>query len=153
MLFRSRTAMFGTWCIADTDLALALMRLIAHQDPLDHRLVTYALAQFDRKSVRRFVAHQIARARRGRDIMCRALAATGRCRFAVPMGAFYLLFAVDGETDTRGLALRLIDEAGVGLAPGTAFGAGGEGFLRLCFARNAEQLETAGRRLTAALSR
>jgi aspartate/methionine/tyrosine aminotransferase len=100
-----------------------------------------------------FVAHQIARARRGRDIMCRALAATGRCRFAVPTGAFYLLFAVDGETDTRGLALRLIDEAGVGLAPGTAFGAGGEGFLRLCFARNAEQLETAGRRLTAALSR
>jgi aspartate/methionine/tyrosine aminotransferase len=100
-----------------------------------------------------FVAHQIARARRGRDIMCRALAAVGRCRFAVPAGAFYLLFSVDGETDTRALALRLIDEAGVGLAPGTAFGAGGAGYLRLCFARNAEQLETAGQRLTAALSR
>jgi glutathione S-transferase len=52
-----RAAMFGTWCIADTDLALALMRLVANQDPLDPRLVTYALAQFDRKSVRRFVAH------------------------------------------------------------------------------------------------
>ena len=52
-----RPAMFGTWCIADADLALALMRLVANQDPLDRRLVNYALAQFDRKSVRRFIAH------------------------------------------------------------------------------------------------
>jgi glutathione S-transferase len=52
-----RPAMFGTWCIADIDLALALMRLIANQDPIDRRLVNYALAQFDRKSVHRFVAH------------------------------------------------------------------------------------------------
>jgi len=52
-----RTTMFAEWCIADCDLALALMRLVANQDPLDRRLVNYALAQFDRKSVRRFVAH------------------------------------------------------------------------------------------------
>ena len=52
-----RTTMFGAWCIADADLALALMRLIANQDPLDRRLVTYALSQFDRKSVHRFVSH------------------------------------------------------------------------------------------------
>jgi glutathione S-transferase len=52
-----RSAMFGTWCIADADLALALMRLVAHQDPLDQRLVNYALAQFQRSSVRRFFAH------------------------------------------------------------------------------------------------
>ena len=51
------TSLFGRWCIADADLALALMRLVANQDPLDHRLVNYALAQFDRKSVHRFVAH------------------------------------------------------------------------------------------------
>jgi glutathione S-transferase len=49
--------MFDQWCIADCDLALALMRLIANQDPLDRRLVNYALAQFDRRSVRRFIAH------------------------------------------------------------------------------------------------
>ena len=52
-----RTTMFAEWCIADCDLALALMRLVANQDPLDRRLVNYAMAQFDRKSVRRFVAH------------------------------------------------------------------------------------------------
>lgn len=57
MLPDDRPAMFGSWCIADTDLALALMRLIANQDPLDRRLVNYALAQFDRRSVHRFVSH------------------------------------------------------------------------------------------------
>ncbi|HEX4420628.1 MAG TPA: glutathione transferase [Kofleriaceae bacterium] len=49
--------MFGAWSLADADLALALMRLVANQDALDRRLTDYALAQFDRKSVRRFVAH------------------------------------------------------------------------------------------------
>ncbi|MCC7347774.1 MAG: pyridoxal phosphate-dependent aminotransferase [Variibacter sp.] len=90
-----------------------------------------------------FVALQIARARAGRDLMAAALAATGRCRFALPQGAFYLLFAVEGESDTRRLAMRIIDEGGVGLAPGSAFGAGGEGFLRLCFARDPAQLRAA----------
>jgi aspartate/methionine/tyrosine aminotransferase len=98
-----------------------------------------------------FVAHQIARARHGRDILSGALAATGRCRFAMPMGAFYLFFRVDGETDTRRLALRLIDEAGVGLAPGTALGRGGHDFLRACFARKSEEVEIAAQRLAEAL--
>jgi aspartate/methionine/tyrosine aminotransferase len=99
-----------------------------------------------------FVTHLIERARRGREISCNALAATGRVRFAQPEGAFYLFFAVDGETDTRRLVMRLIDEANVGLAPGTAFGAGGERFVRLCFARNPEQLEAAVGRVASAIS-
>jgi aspartate/methionine/tyrosine aminotransferase len=98
-----------------------------------------------------FVALQIARAREGRDIMAEALASTGRCRFALPQGAFYLLFTVEGESDTRRQAMRIIDEAAVGLAPGSAFGAGGESFLRLCFARDAEQLRRAGEALASVL--
>jgi aspartate/methionine/tyrosine aminotransferase len=109
-----------------------------------------AVAALDRGES--FVAHQVARARRGRDVVCAALATVGRCRFALPQGAFYLFFAVEGETDTRRLAFRLIDEARVGLAPGSAFGPSGRGFLRLCFARNAEQLETAAQRLVTALA-
>jgi aspartate/methionine/tyrosine aminotransferase len=100
-----------------------------------------------------FVTHLIERARRGREISCNALAATGRVRFAQPDGAFYLFFTVDGETDTRRLVMRLIDEANVGLAPGTAFGAGGERFVRLCFARNAEQLEAAVGRIASVVSK
>ncbi|HEU4728070.1 MAG TPA: glutathione transferase [Kofleriaceae bacterium] len=57
LISNDRTTLFEHWCIADCDLALALMRLVANQDPLERRLVNYALAQFDRKSVRKFIAH------------------------------------------------------------------------------------------------
>ena len=53
----------------------------------------------------------------------------------------------------RRLAFRIIDEAKVGLAPGTAFGAGGENFLRLCFARNPDQLADAAQRVAEVLTR
>ncbi|HKA78644.1 MAG TPA: pyridoxal phosphate-dependent aminotransferase [Xanthobacteraceae bacterium] len=100
-----------------------------------------------------FIAYQVARARRSRDVACDVLARSGRCRFAVPGGAFYLLFAVEGEPDTRRLAFRLIDEAAIGLAPGSAFGPGGEAFLRLCFARDPEQVATAAERIVAVIGR
>ena len=99
-----------------------------------------------------FVQHQIARAKAGRDIVCNGLAATGRVFFARPTGAFYLYFGVKGETDSTALAKRLVDEANVGLAPGRAFGPHGEGFLRLCFARKAEDIEEATARLARAIA-
>ncbi|PSC06799.1 aspartate aminotransferase [Alsobacter soli] len=98
-----------------------------------------------------FVQHQIERVRRGRDIICSGLAATGKVEFADPAGAFYLFFSIKGEQDTRRAALRLVDEANVGIAPGTAFGVGGERYFRLCFARRAEDIQEAARRLAAAV--
>jgi aspartate/methionine/tyrosine aminotransferase len=94
-----------------------------------------------------FVAEQVERSRKGREIVCGALAGSNRVRFAWPDGAFYLFFSIDGIDDTRKLALRLVDEANLGIAPGTAFGAGGESFMRVCFARKAEDLSEAVRRL------
>jgi aspartate/methionine/tyrosine aminotransferase len=73
-------------------------------------------------------------------------------RLVVPDGAFYLFFAVEGEADSRALAIRLLREAKVGLSPGTAFGPGGEGYLRLCFAGSHDRLSTALDRLVPALS-
>jgi aspartate/methionine/tyrosine aminotransferase len=98
-----------------------------------------------------FVHSQIARARQSRDIACDILGRTGRCRFVVPQGAFYLFFKVDGETDTRKLVFRLIDEAQVGLAPGTSFGAGGEEFVRVCYARDPNQVADAMTRVAKVL--
>ena len=100
-----------------------------------------------------FLAGQIARMHEARDVITRGLAATGRVRFAMPQAAFYLFCAIDGETDSRALAMRLIDEAGVGVAPGSAFGPGGEGYLRLCFARAPEEIGEATRRLAGWLRR
>lgn len=99
-----------------------------------------------------FVAEQIARARAGRDLVGDALIATGRVDLVKPPGAFYLFFRIDGRPDVRSLGLTLVDEANVGLAPGTAFGPGGEGFMRLCFARGDVQLAEAARRLVAWLN-
>jgi aspartate/methionine/tyrosine aminotransferase len=140
------------WIAAHPSLGQVIENLIQYS--------TSGVAQFMQRAAvtaiergESFVAHLIERARRGRDIACDGLGATGRCRFVPPAGAFYLFFSVDGETDTRRLVMRLIDEANVGMAPGTAFGAGGERFLRLCFARNAEQLAAAVGRVAAVLSR
>ena len=94
-----------------------------------------------------FVAEQVERARKARDLVCGILGATGSARFTVPQGAFYLFFAVDGITDSRAAAFDIVDKANVGLAPGTAFGPGGEAFLRLCFHRRLDQLEEAAHRL------
>jgi len=100
-----------------------------------------------------FLAEQIARIAASRTLLIEALAATGRARFAPPRGAFYLFFGVEGENDTARLGLRLVDEANIGLAPGTAFGAAGAGWLRLCFARGPEEMREATRRLVGWLER
>jgi len=94
-----------------------------------------------------FVAEQVERARKARDLVCGILGATGSARFTMPQGAFYLFFAVDGITDSRAAAFDIVDKANVGLAPGTAFGPGGEAFLRLCFHRRLDQVEDAAHRL------
>ena len=94
-----------------------------------------------------FLARQIERWRKSRDILCDGLAATGRVLFHEPDAAFYLFCSIEGYFDSRAAAFRLIDEAGVGVAPGTAFGPGGEPYLRLCFARDPAQIEEATRRM------
>jgi len=94
-----------------------------------------------------FLASQVKQAQAARDLICRKLGETGRVRFSVPPGAFYLLFSVDGMKDSTKAAFDIVDNAGVGLAPGIAFGEAGEGHLRLCFHRRLDQIEEAGNRL------
>lgn len=100
-----------------------------------------------------FVALQRSRAEAGRTALCETLGGLDRLRFAAPEGGFYLFLSVVGEDDTRELAFRLVDEAGVGLAPGRAFGTGGEAFLRLCFARDPADIAEAARRIAAWVKR
>lgn len=100
-----------------------------------------------------FVRYQIERAREGRDIIGSTFDRAERVKFKRPDGAFYQLFSIDGFEDTAKLGLQLVDEANIGIVPGSAFGPGGETFNRICFARDAEQLREAMRRLTAWLDR
>ena len=95
---------------------------------------------------------QVEQCRIGRDIVCQRLGALRRVRLAQPDGAFYLFFGVDGLGDSRHAALELVDRSLVGLAPGAAFGPGGEGYFRLCFATSPERLTEAMDRLVPVLS-
>ena len=57
------------------------------------------------------------------------LARYPRVGFVEPDGAFYCFFRNDGLQDSLGAALEILEKTGVGLAPGIAFGASGEGYL------------------------
>ena len=100
-----------------------------------------------------FIAATVARYRDSRDLACERLGAIPGVSVPVPGGAMYSFFAVAGCTDSVALARRLLHEAHVGLAPGLAFGATGEGCLRLCFAVGHEKLEEACNRIAETLTR
>ncbi len=57
MIPEGRLHMFRDWSIADVDLSLMLMRLIANSDPVPQRLIDYSLATWSRHSVRRYLAN------------------------------------------------------------------------------------------------
>jgi aspartate/methionine/tyrosine aminotransferase len=87
-----------------------------------------------------FIAAQVAKARINRDVVVNALKDFPQIRLSIPGGAFYMFFGIDGMTDSMKTALRIIDEANVGFAPGIAFGAAGEGYLRMCFLKEEGKL-------------
>lgn len=94
------------------------------------------------------IAHTVERYRAARDFLHARLNALPGIAAPLPRGAMYLFFRVDGERDTLALCKRLVREAGLGLAPGSAFGAEGEGYVRWCFASSLERLEDGAARLS-----
>jgi aspartate/methionine/tyrosine aminotransferase len=72
-----------------------------------------------------------------------ALADLPGVTLADPRGAFYAFARVEGLADSASFALELLRETGVALAPGAAFGEGGEGHIRLCFAASEATLASA----------
>jgi aspartate aminotransferase len=99
-----------------------------------------------------FVLSLVEGYRHNRDLVFQRLAAMKRVRLSRPEAAFYAFFSVDGMTDSVAFAHDLIGKTGVGLAPGLAFGPEGEGWMRLCFAAEADTLSRAMDRLEPALS-
>jgi len=99
-----------------------------------------------------FVPGLVERLRLCRDTLLPLLAAVPRVQVATPLGGMYAFFRVDGEDDSLAFAKRLVADVGLGLAPGAAFGAEGEGWLRWCFAsRDVARLAQGVQRLESAL--
>lgn len=95
----------------------------------------------------------VAEYKRRRDVFVAGLNAIPGIKCRLPQGAFYAFPNVSAFGRTSDwLADYLLEEAGVALLPGTAFGAGGEGYLRLCFANSMENLQIAVERLAVAFN-
>jgi aspartate/methionine/tyrosine aminotransferase len=135
------------WVVAPPELGQVLENLVQYS--------TSGVAQFIQKGAVAaldegddFLRANIAKATRSRDILCDALIATNRVETLKPDGAIYAFLKIDGVTDSRQTAIDIVDKTGVGLAPGTAFGKGGELFLRACFLRDPDQVANAAARLS-----
>jgi aspartate/methionine/tyrosine aminotransferase len=100
------------------------------------------------------VGAMVAEFRRRRDRIVEGLNAIPGVRCPMPSGAFYAFPNVQafGRSSDE-LAEILLEEAGVAVLPGTAFGRNGEGYLRLSYANSIENIEEALERIGATLKR
>jgi aspartate/methionine/tyrosine aminotransferase len=98
------------------------------------------------------IARTVARFRRARDFLTERLRAVPGISVASPPGAMYVFFRCDEARDSLALCKHLVSEVGLGLAPGVAFGAEGEGFIRWCFAASEERLADGVQRLQRGLA-
>ena len=98
------------------------------------------------------IEHTRERFHRARDFLVGELRKIERVEVAVPEGTMYVFLRVKGMTDSLGFCKQLVRDHGLGLAPGSAFGPEGEGFLRWCFAADTEKLAEGVARLRSALA-
>jgi aspartate/methionine/tyrosine aminotransferase len=99
------------------------------------------------------VLHTLRRFRGARDLLLRELATIPGVEAAPPPGAMYAFFRIAGVSDSLAFCKQLVRGARLGLAPGSAFGPEGEGFVRWCFAASHERLHDGVERLRRFLAR
>jgi len=140
------------WIVTRRDLAARAAQLnefiISHAPSFTQKAAEIALAEGEP-----FIADLVGRLRANRDFCVQALRTMPGITVPEPEGAFYLFPRVDGLTDSFDFCRRLLMETKVGLAPGVAFGEGGEGSVRLCYAADRSILEPAMERLAGFLNK
>ncbi|HCO55655.1 MAG TPA: pyridoxal phosphate-dependent aminotransferase [Pelagibacterium sp.] len=88
-----------------------------------------------------------------RSALLDGLSHMGRIEIPEADGAMYAFFRIDGEPDDMATAKTLVADYGLGLAPGSAFGPEGEGWLRWCFAAGPDKIAVGLERLERFLKR
>ncbi len=140
------------WLVAREDLAAKATQLnefiVSHAPSFTQKAGETALRDGEPA-----IAAMLARLKANRDFCIEALSRMPGLTIPRPEGAFYLFPRVAGLSDSFGFCRRLLEETKVGIAPGVAFGAGGEGSVRICYAADRTVLEPAMERLGAFLSR
>jgi aspartate/methionine/tyrosine aminotransferase len=134
------------WLVARADLAAKATQLnefvVSHAPSFAQKAGETALAEGEPELFR-----MLDRLKRNRDLCLEALKGIGGLTVPAPDGAFYLFPRIDGLRDSFDFCRRLLEETRVGLAPGSAFGEGGEGSVRICYAAERGILEPALERL------
>jgi aspartate aminotransferase len=134
------------WLIARRDLGRKATQLnefiISHAPTFAQKAAETALEYGEAELVR-----MLGRLKENRDFCLAALREMPGVTVPEPDGAFYLFPRIEGLTDSFEFCRRLLMETKVGLAPGVAFGAGGEGSVRICYAADRTILEPAMERL------
>ena len=127
------------WVVAPPELVPALGVLIEYNTSCAPGFLQRAgvVAVRDGEPV---IAHTLKRYVAARDFLIGHLRELERIEVALPPGAMYAFFRVAGMSDSLAFCKRLVTEAGLGLAPGIAFGPEGEGFVRWCFAATEARL-------------
>jgi len=139
------------WLVARKDLAERATQLnefiVSHAPSFIQRAAQTALAQGEEE-----LKKMLVRLKENRDFCLGALRKMPGVTVPSPDGAFYLFPKIRGMTDSFSFCRELLEETRVGLAPGVAFGAGGEGSVRICYAAErgilAEAMERLGRFLS-----
>ncbi|MEJ2732916.1 MAG: pyridoxal phosphate-dependent aminotransferase [Anaerolineae bacterium] len=99
------------------------------------------------------VAAVVTEFQRRRDWIVAGLNAIPGVHCPMPQGAFYVFPNVQAfGRSSEELADYLLEEAGVAVLPGTAFGRNGEGYLRLSYANSVENIQRALDRMADALA-
>jgi hypothetical protein len=134
------------WVVTRADLGPKLAQLneffVSHAATFAQVAATTALAEGEQE-LRRMVAGYKA----NRDFCVAALREMPGVTVPEPHGAFYVFPRIDGLEDSFAFCRRLLVEQRVGLAPGSAFGGGGEGSVRICYAAERSVLGAALERL------
>ena len=135
------------WLIARADLAGRATQLnefiVSHAASFSQRAGETALL-WGEEAIR----EMMLRLRENRDFCLAALKKIPGITVPEPQGAFYLFPRIDGLQDSFRFCKDLLMETKVGLAPGVAFGRGGEGSVRICYAAEKSILEEAMARLS-----
>lgn len=135
------------WLVARRDVAAKATQLnefiVSHAPTFAQKAGETALTEGEPE-----LRRMLERLKENRDLCLDALRGIPGVTVPKPDGAFYLFPRIDGLTDSFGFCRRLLEKTRVGLAPGVAFGAGGEGSIRICYAAERSILEPAMERLT-----
>jgi aspartate aminotransferase len=135
------------WLVARRDMGAKATQLnefiISHAPTFAQKAGETALADGEPE-----LRRMLERLRENREICMQALSGIAGVTVPKPDGAFYVFPRIEGLEDSFGFCKRLLEETRVGLAPGVAFGAGGEGSIRICYAAEKSILEPAMERLT-----